>query len=70
MITWACGLADINPQRFCGERRHTNSLGDRLDQAGAVHSFHDKWGIRILKIEGGSETGHHCEPSGLLPAIC
>lgn len=59
-------LADINPQRFRGERRFTYSLGNRLGQAGATQYGHDKAGFRNLKIEGDEETRYVCEPSGLL----
>jgi len=62
-------LADINPQRFRGERRYSYSLGDRLGQAGAVQYGHDKSGFRSLKIEGGRETRYQYEPSGLLLAV-
>ncbi|MBI5520608.1 MAG: RHS repeat-associated core domain-containing protein [Desulfovibrio sp.] len=62
-------LADINPQRFRGERRFTYSLGDRLGQAGRVQYGHDKAGFRNLKIEGGRKTLYHYEPSGLLLAV-
>jgi len=63
-------LADINPQRFLGERRYSYNLGDRLGQVGAVQYGHDKSGFRNLKIEGTSsgqrETNYQYEPSGLL----
>jgi len=62
-------LADINPQRFRGERRFTYSLGDRLGQAGAVQYGHNKAGFRNLKIEGDRETHYLYEPSGLLLAV-
>jgi len=66
-------LADINPQRFRGERRYTYSLGDRLGQAGAIEYGHDKAGFRNLKVEATSsnprETQYHYEPSGLLLAV-
>lgn len=59
-------LADINPQRFRGERRYSYNLGDRLGQAGATQYGHDKAGFRNLKIEGDRETHYQYEPSGLL----
>jgi YD repeat-containing protein len=59
-------LADINPQRFRGERRYSYNLGDRLGQAGATQYGHDKAGFRNLKLEGGRETHYVYEPSGLL----
>ena len=59
-------LADINPQRFRGERRYSYNLGDRLGQAGATQYGNDKTGFRNLKIEGERETHYHYEPSGLL----
>jgi RHS repeat-associated protein len=62
-------LADINPQRFTGERRYSYSLGNRLLQAGAVQYGHDKAGFRNLKIEAGRETRYRYEPSGLLLAV-
>jgi len=62
-------LADINPQRFRGERRYSYNLGDRLGQAGTVQYGHDKASFRNLKIEGGRETHCHYEPSGLLLTV-
>jgi RHS repeat-associated protein len=62
-------LADINPQRFRGERRFTYSLSDWLGQAGAVQYGHNKAGFRNLKIEGDRETHYRYEPSGLLMAV-
>jgi len=62
-------LADINPQRFRGERRFSYSLGDRLGQAGAVQYGHDKSGFRSMKVKGDRETHYHYEPSGLLLAV-
>lgn len=62
-------LADINPQRFRGERRYSYSLGDRLGQAGATQYGHDKAGFRNLKIEGGRETRYCYEPGGLLLGV-
>jgi YD repeat-containing protein len=62
-------LADINPQRFRGERRYSYNLGDRLGQAGSVQYGHDKSGFRNLKIEGDRETHYLYEPSGLLMAV-
>jgi RHS repeat-associated protein len=62
-------LADINPQRFTGERRYTYSLGNRLLQAGRAQYGHDKAGFRNLKIEAGRETRYRYEPSGLLLAV-
>jgi len=62
-------LADINPQRFTGERRFTYSLGDRLGQAGAVQYGHDKAGFRNLKVEGDRETRYRYEPGGLLLGV-
>ena len=62
-------LADINPQRFTGERRYSYSLGDRLGQAGSAQYGHDKAGFRNLKIDGDAETRYHYEPSGLLLAV-
>ncbi len=63
-------LADINPQRFRGERRYSYAAGNRLSQAGRVQYGHDKAGFRNLKIEatssGQRETHYHYEPSGLL----
>jgi RHS repeat-associated protein len=59
-------LADINPQRFRGERRYSYNLGDRLGQAGNVQYGHDTMGFRNLKIEGDRETHYQYEPSGLL----
>ena len=59
-------LADINPQRFRGERRYAYLSGNRLGQAGSVQYGHDKAGFRNLKIEGDRETHYQYEPSGLL----
>jgi len=66
-------LADINPQRFRGERRYSYLPGNRLGQAGSVQYGHDKAGFRNLKIEGVNsnprETRYQYEPSGLLLAV-
>lgn len=62
-------LADINPQRFNGERRYSYSPCDRLLQAGLAQYGHDASGFRNLKVEGGRETRYHYEPSGLLMAV-
>ena len=62
-------LADINPQRFRGERRYSYNLGDRLGQAGAVQYGHDKAGFRNLKIEDDRETRYRYEPGGLLLGV-
>jgi len=59
-------LADINPQRFRGERRNSYAAGNRLSQAGRVQYGHDKAGFRCLKIEGSRETRYRYEPGGLL----
>jgi len=63
-------LADINPQRFRGERRYSYAAGNRLLQAGSTQYGHDKAGFRNLKVEttssGQRETHYHYEPSGLL----
>ncbi|GAB6127343.1 hypothetical protein [Humidesulfovibrio idahonensis] len=62
-------LADINPQRFTGERRFSYAAGNRLSQAGRVLYGHDKTGYRNLKDEAGRETRYLYEPSGLLLAV-
>ncbi len=62
-------LADINPQRFRGERCYSYLSGNRLGQAGSVRYAHDKTGFRNLKIEGARETRYQYEPSGLLLAV-
>lgn len=62
-------LADINPQRFRGERRYSYAAGDRLSQAGRVHFGHDAAGFRNFKVEGDHETRYQYEPSGLLLAV-
>lgn len=63
-------LADINPQRFRGERRYSYLSGNRLGQAGSAQYTHDKAGFRNLKVEASSsnprETRYLYEPSGLL----
>ncbi len=62
-------LAELNPQRFNGERRYSYSPGDRLLQAGLVQYGHEASGFRNLKVEGERETRYHYEPSGLLMAV-
>jgi YD repeat-containing protein len=62
-------LADINPQRFRGERRYSYLSGNRLGQAGSVQYGHDRTGFRCLKFEGDEETRYQYEPSGLLLAV-
>ncbi len=62
-------LAEINPQRFRGERRYTYLASNRLGQAGQAQYGHDKAGFRNLKLEGDAETHYRYEPSGLLLAV-
>jgi len=66
-------LAEINPQRFRGERRFSYGPGNRLGQAGSAQYGHDRAGFRSLKVEaspqGQAETRYHYEPSGLLMCV-
>jgi len=62
-------LAEINPQRFRGERRYTYLFGNRLGQAGSAQYGHDREGFRNLKVVGKAETHYSYEPSGLLLGV-